>query len=105
MALTRGELESITRSYFLTDGGKAFDNFFGGNYLLRRAIKKPIRKPMGGREIKIPLSYDRMLGGSFYGADLLDTSHQTIFNSAIFDWSSKGSARTTLMCSSEISGS
>ena len=86
MALTRGELESITRSYFMSDGGAAFDNFFGSNYLLRKAAKKPLRKPAGGREIKIPLTYDRMLGGSFYGADTLDTSHQTIINSAIFDW-------------------
>lgn len=86
MALTRGELESITRSYFLTDGGKAFDQFFGSNYLLRRGVKKPIRKPAGGREIKIPIGYDRMQGGSFYGADTFDTSHVTIFNSVIFDW-------------------
>jgi hypothetical protein len=83
MALTRTELESITRSYFLADKGSAFDQFFGSNYLLRKGMKKPLR---GGREIKIPLSYDRMLGGSFYGADQLDTSHQTMMNSAIFNW-------------------
>lgn len=86
MALSRTELESITRSYFLADDGAAFDNFFGSNYLLRKGMKKPMRKPSGGREIKIPLSYDRMLGGSFYGADQLDTSHQTTMNSAIFNW-------------------
>jgi hypothetical protein len=86
MALTRTELESITRSYFIADKGAAFDQFFGSNYLLRKGMKKPLRKPSGGREIKIPLSYDRMLGGSFYGADQLDTSHQTIMNSAIFNW-------------------
>ncbi len=86
MALTRGELESVTRSFWMADGGKAFDNFFGSNYLLRKGVKKPLRKPRGGREIKIPLTYDRMLGGSFYGADQLDTTHQTIINSAIFDW-------------------
>lgn len=86
MALSRGELESITRSYFLADGGSAFDNYFGGNYLLRKGVKKPLRKPKGGKDIKIPLTYDRMLGGSFYGADQLDTSHQTIINSAVFDW-------------------
>lgn len=86
MALSRTELESITRSFFLTDGGAAFDQFFGSNYLLRRGMKKPVRMPSGGREIKIPLSYDRMNGGSFYGADQFDTSHQTIHNSAIFNW-------------------
>jgi len=86
MALSRSELESITRSYWMADGGKAFDNFFGSNYLLRKGVKKPLRKPSGGREIKIPLTYDRMLGGSFYGADQLDTSHQEILNSAIFNW-------------------
>lgn len=86
MALSRTELESITRSFFMADGGAAFDNFFGSNYLLRRGMKKPLRKPSGGKDIKIPLTYDRMLGGSFYGADQLDTSHQTIINSAIFNW-------------------
>lgn len=86
MALSRTELESITRSFFMADGGAAFDNFFGSNYLLRRGVKKPLRKPSGGLNIKIPLTYDRMLGGSFYGADQLDTSHQTIINSAIFNW-------------------
>ena len=86
MALTRGELESITRSYFLTDGGKAFDQFFGSNYLLRRGVKKPLRKPSGGREIKIPIGYDRMAGGSFYGTDQFDTSRRDIFNSVIFPW-------------------
>jgi hypothetical protein len=86
MALSRTELESITRSYFLTDGGSAFDNYFSSNYLLRKGVKKPLRKPSGGKDIKIPLTYDRMLGGSFYGADQLDTSHQTIINSAVFAW-------------------
>ena len=86
MALSRGELESITRSFFMADSGKAFDQFFGSNYLLRRGVKKPIRKPSGGKDIKIPLTYDRMTGGSWYGADQLDTAHVTIYNSSIFDW-------------------
>jgi len=86
MALSRTELESLTRSFWMADGGKAFDQYFDSNYLLRRGLKKPLRQPSGGREIKIPLTYDRMVGGSFYGSDQLDTSHQTIANSAIFNW-------------------
>jgi len=86
MALTRSELESITRDFFLADNGAAWDNYFGSNYLINRGLKKPIKKPKGGLQIKLPLTYDRMAGGSFYGVDQFDTSHRTTMNSAVFPW-------------------
>lgn len=86
MALTRSELESITRDFFLADNGAAWDNYFTSNYLINRGLKKPIKKPKGGVQIKLPLTYDRMAGGSFYGADQFDTAHRTTINSALFPW-------------------
>ena len=86
MALSRTELESITRDFFMSDGGKAFDQYFGSNYLVNKGLKSPKKRPSGGNQIKVPLTYDRMAGGSFSGADQFDTSRRDVLNSAIFPW-------------------
>lgn len=86
MALTRSELESVTRFHFITDGGKAFDQYFLSNWLIFRAMKTPKYRPKGGRQIKVPLTYDRLTGGSFDGADQFDIARKDIINSALFDW-------------------
>jgi len=86
MALSRTELESLTRYYFLSDNGKAFDNYFSSYYLIKRALKKPMKKASGGVSIKVPLAYERLAGGSFSGVDTFDVGKREIFNSAIFEW-------------------
>jgi len=86
MALTRSELESITRDHWVTDNGKAFDNYFTSNYLIFRVMKKPKYRPAGGVQIKVPLTYDRLTGGSFDGTDQFDVARKDIINSALFDW-------------------
>lgn len=86
MALSRTELESVTNDYFLLDGGKAWDQYFLSNYLINRSMKKPLKKLSGGKQIKIPLTYDKLQGGSFSGLDTFDISRQDITNSALFDW-------------------
>ena len=46
-----------------------------------------MKKIAGGRQIKVPLTYDNLQGGSFSGADQFDTSRRDIINSAVFSWS------------------
>lgn len=86
MALTRSELESVTRDHFITDGGKAFDQYFLSNWLIYRAMRKPKYRPAGGVQIKVPLTYDRLTGGSFDGVDQFDVARKDIINSALFQW-------------------
>jgi hypothetical protein len=87
MALTFTELESITDDYFKADNKKAvdiyFNDSFGMDYYMNK--KKGLwERPSGGRNIRIPLSYDGQESGFYDRADPLSSDDRESINAAYF---------------------
>jgi len=85
MALSVDELNALTRKHWIGNG-KAQDNYFTGNLLTLRLMKKA-KRIGGGTKIKAPLIYDGLNGGFFVAGDTFDTSKKEIHTAAEFDWS------------------
>jgi hypothetical protein len=84
MALTYGEISSITQDLFIP---KLVDAIFGSNSLLARAKKKWTRLVDGGTQINVPLLYATTTAvGRFSGSDSLSTSSNDQISMATFDW-------------------
>lgn len=87
MSLTFSEAESITDDYYKADGKKAsdiyFDDSFGLNYFMKRKMGLWERFP-GGRNIKVPLSYDGQEGGFYSRSDALSSDDVESINAAYF---------------------
>lgn len=84
MALTYGEISSITQQYFVP---KLVDNIFASNALLQRMRKKNYEKMDGGTKIIQPLLYaTTSAAGRYSGADTLDTTPNDQITAAEFDW-------------------
>jgi len=84
MALTYGEISSITSQYFVP---KLVDNIFNSNALFQRWRKKNYEKLDGGTKIQVPLLYaSTTAAGRYSGADTLDTTPNDQITAAEFDW-------------------
>jgi hypothetical protein len=84
MALSYGELSSITQTYFVP---RLIDNIFASNALLQRMRKKNYEKMDGGTKIIIPLLYaTTTAAGRYSGAQALDTTPNDQITAAEFDW-------------------
>ncbi len=89
MALTFGELESITNDYFMADGKKAVDIYFDTSFLLNHLMKQKKgiwERPDGGRRIRIPLEYDGQETGFYSRGDLVSSDDRESINAAFFEW-------------------
>lgn len=82
MALTYGELSSITQKLYLP---KLVDNIFDSNTLMQRWKKKNYKSESGGTSIMQPLLYATTSAGGWYsGTDTLDTSANDQITAAEF---------------------
>ena len=89
MALTYQELESITNDYFLLDGGKAVDIYFDDSFALTHYVKQKNgiwERPDGGEQIRIPIEFDRQIGGWYGRGDTLSSDDRESVNTARYDW-------------------
>lgn len=87
MALTFTELESITDDYFMADGKKAADIYFNDSFALDFFMNKKKglwERPPGGRNIRVPLSYDGQEAGFYDRADALNSDDRESINAAYF---------------------
>lgn len=87
MALTFGELESVTNDYFVADGGKAVDIYFNTSFLIDYLMNKKKglwERPSGGRRMRVPLEFDESEGGAYARADALSSDDREIINAAYF---------------------
>ena len=60
------ELEMITDDYFCADDGKAVDIYYDESFLVNYFMKQHKglwKRPSGGDQISVPLSYDIQEGG------------------------------------------
>ena len=84
MALTYGQLSSITEKKFLP---RMYDNIFDSNPLLARAKKNFYRKLDGGESIQVPLNYATTSSSGWYaGADTLSTNDSDTITAANYSW-------------------
>ena len=89
MSLTYEELESITRDYFLLEGGKAVDIYFYTSFLLNYLLKQQKglwERPSGGMKIRVPLEYDGQEAGFYSRGDTISSDDRESVNAAYFDW-------------------
>ena len=87
MALTFTELESITDDYFMADNKKAVDIYFNDSFAMHHYmnLKKGLwERPPGGRNVRIPLSYDGQSADAYNRADALDSTDRESINAAYF---------------------
>jgi hypothetical protein len=83
MALTYGELSSITQNFLVP---KLVDNVFDSNVLLSRARKKWYEKG-SGLQVQQPLAYaTTTAAGRFSGADTLNNTPNDQVTAATWDW-------------------
>lgn len=83
MALTYGEISSITEKYFIP---KLVDNIFSSNPLFNRMRKKQM-VIQGGEKLVQPISYATTTAAGWYsGADPLTVDANDQITSAQFDW-------------------
>lgn len=85
MALTYGEMEAVTKNWFLSKEAQDIysQESFLVNYLLKQQ-KGLFRKVGGGRYIDIPLFYDLQNGGFYAKGDTLNSDDVTAVNKAQF---------------------
>lgn len=81
MALTETELNAVSDVYWQSGG--AVDQFFKGNVLMYRMLKKGNKYP-GGKKIKQILEYGEPHGGSFNSVSTFDTNKYEEFTAAFF---------------------
>ena len=89
MALTFEELESVTRDYFMVDGGKAVDIYFNTSFLLNYLLKQQKgiwERPTGGEKIRIPLEYDGQEAEFYSRGDTVNSDDRESVNAAFFEW-------------------
>ena len=80
-------MESITRDYFLADGKKASDIYFNDSFALDYFMNKKKglwERPPGGRNIRVPLSYDGQAADAYERADALNSDDRESINAAYF---------------------
>jgi hypothetical protein len=83
MALTTDEINAVARDYI--QKGKVTDNFFKGNALLYRLLKK-VKYFDGGTKIREVLMNARQNGGAYEGTGPYNTAHKEIHTAAFFNW-------------------
>jgi len=89
MSLTFTELEAVTNSYFAANNKKAVDIYFDDSFLADRWLKGKkglFLRPPGGKNIRVPLSYDGQEGGFYSRADVLSSDDRESINAAYFNW-------------------
>lgn len=83
MALALDEIQSTTQDWW--DKGGAHDNFFTGNILLYRLLKKGSTVD-GGEKIRVPIWYGGPKGGAIGYNSTFDTTRYEDINAARFNW-------------------
>lgn len=83
MALTLSEIQSTTNDWW--DKGGAYDNYFTGNVLCYRLLKKGSTID-GGEKIRVPIWYGAPKGGFIGYNDTFDTTRYDDINAARFEW-------------------
>jgi hypothetical protein len=84
MALSLSEIQATTQDWW--DKGGAYDNFFTGNVLMYRLLKKGSTVD-GGEKIRVNLWYGDPKGGAIGYNSKFDTTRYDAIQAARFDWS------------------
>lgn len=82
MALELNEIEALTQDFWYP---RAYDNYFTGNVLCYRLLKKGSKAP-GGVKIRVPIYYGGPHGGPFGTNSAFDTTKYDDHNAARFEW-------------------
>ena len=83
------ELELITSDYFCADDGKAVDIYYDESFLVNYFMKQHKglwKRPSGGDQISVPLSYDIQEGGYYIKGDTLSSDDREALTKARYDW-------------------
>ena len=83
------QLDAVTNDYFMIDNGRAEDNYFETSFLLDYFLKQAkgiMKRPNGGKRVRIPIRYDGNVAGFFTRGGVLDSTKQEAITEVHLPW-------------------
>jgi len=83
------QLDAVTNDYFMIDDGSAEDNYFETSFLLDYFLKQKkgiMKRPSGGKRIRIPIRYDGNTNGFFTRGGVLDSTKREAITEVHLPW-------------------